>query len=243
MESHHSGAQNGIDCAEIELRASGKELNLSSAKNYSMEAYTRKQEIVNGLIHSIGILFGVSGLPVLTGLATAHNNIPGIVGAGIYGFSFLLLFGCSTIYHITQEPATKRIFKILDHISIFFLIAGTYTPFLLVYMNNAFGITLLSVLWSLTIIGIFFKVRFTGRFEIVSVIIYLAMGWIMVAGGRTFFDYLPIPVLIFICIGGGLYSIGVIFYIWDKRVYTHAVWHIFVLTAAICHYVAVLLTM
>jgi hemolysin III len=208
-----------------------------------MEAYTRKQEIVNGLIHSIGILFGVSGLPVLTGLATAHNNIPGIVGAGIYGFCFLLLFSSSTIYHIANEPGIKRIFKIFDHISIFFLIAGTYTPFLLVYMNNSFGITLLSILWALTVIGIFFKIRFTGRFEIISVIIYMVMGWIMVVGGRRFFDHLPLPVLVFICVGGGLYSIGVIFYIWDKHVYTHAVWHLFVLAAAICHYVAVLLAM
>lgn len=208
-----------------------------------METYSRQQEIVNGLIHGFGVLFGISGLPVLTGMATAHGNIPGIIGSGIYGFCFLLLFTNSTVYHITTEPAIRRVFKILDHISIFFLIAGTYTPFLLVYMNNSFGISLLSVLWGLTIIGIFFKVRFTGRFEIVSVIIYLLMGWIMVVGGRRFFDSVPVPVLVLICIGGGLYSIGVFFYVWDKYLYTHAVWHTFVLAAAICHYVAVMLTM
>lgn len=208
-----------------------------------METYNRHQEIVNGLIHGFGILFGISGLPVLTGIATAHGNIPGIVGSGIYGLCFLLLFTTSTIYHVTTEPEIRRIFKIFDHISIYFLIAGTYTPFLLVYMDNTFGITLLSVLWGLTIIGIFFKVRYTGRFEIISVIIYLFMGWIMVVGGRRFFDSLPVPVLVLICIGGGLYSIGVIFYVWDKYLYTHATWHAFVLAAAICHYVAVLLTM
>jgi hemolysin III len=208
-----------------------------------METYNRRQEIVNGLVSGFGMLFGIAGLPVLTGIATAHGNIPGIVGSGIYGFCFLLLFTNSTIFHITTEPEIKRIFKIFDHISIYFLIAGTYTPFLLVYMDNSFGISLLSVLWGLTIIGVFFKIRFTGRFEIVSVIIYLLMGWIMVVGGRKFFDSLPVPVLVLICIGGGLYSIGVIFYIWDKYLYTHAVWHAFVLAAAICHYVAVLLAM
>jgi hemolysin III len=208
-----------------------------------MEHYTRKQEVVNGLIHGIGILFGVSGLPVLTGIATAHHNTPGIIGAGIYGFCFLLLFTTSTIYHFIQEAPLKKIFKIFDHISIYFLIAGTYTPFLLVYMKNSFGITLLSVLWGLTVAGIFFKVWFTGRFEIISTIIYILMGWIMIVGGRTFFTQLPLSVLIFLCVGGGLYSIGVFFYIWDKRTYTHAVWHIFVLAAAICHYVAVLLAM
>jgi hemolysin III len=208
-----------------------------------MDTYTRKQEIVNGLTAAIGMLFGISGLPVLVGLATAHLNTPGIVGSGIYGFCFLLLFTSSTVYHFVQEPVVKRLFKIIDHISIYFLIAGTYTPFLLVYMNNDFGITILSVLWGLTVLGIFFKIRFTGRFEIVSTIIYLLMGWIMVAGGRRFFEHLPAPVLIFICIGGGLYSIGVFFSIWDKYYFTHAVWHLFVLAGAISHYVAVLLAM
>ena len=208
-----------------------------------MESYSRKQEIVNGLIHGFGILFGISGLPVLTGIATSHGNTPGIIGAGIFGLCFLLLFTCSTIYHIAQETVIKRIFLILDHISIYFLIAGTYTPFLLVYMNNTFGISLLSILWGLTILGIFFKTYFTGKMEIISIIIYILMGWIMIVGGRRFFDALPVEVLIFIIIGGGLYSLGIFFYVWDKFLYTHAVWHIFVLSAAICHYVAVLLAM
>ena len=154
-----------------------------------------------------------------------------------------MLFTCSTVYHFAQEPAVKQLFIILDHISIYFLIAGTYTPLLLVYMNNDFGITILSVLWGLTFLGIFFKIRFTGRFEIVSTIIYLLMGWIMITGGRRFFDNLPVQVLIFIFAGGGFYSIGVFFYIWDKYYYTHAVWHLFVLAGAISHYVAILLAM
>ncbi|RYF95168.1 MAG: hemolysin D [Chitinophagaceae bacterium] len=205
--------------------------------------YSRKQEIVNSLIHGFGILFGISGLPVLTGIATSHNNIPGIIGSGIYGLCFLLLFTCSTVYHIALEPAIKSKFLVLDHISIYFLISGTYTPFLLVYMYDGFGITLLTILWSLTFLGIFFKIYFAGRFEIVSTIIYLLMGWILFVGGRRFFDALPHAVLVFIIIGAALYSIGVFFYLWDKFVYTHAVWHSFVLAAAICHYVAVLLSM
>ncbi len=208
-----------------------------------METYTRKQEIVNAFIHGIGILFGVSGLPVLTATATAHGNTPGIVGAGVYGFCFLLLFTCSTIFHIAEEPAIRRLFKIFDHISIYFLIAGTYTPFLLVFMNNTFGITLLTVLWGLTIAGIFFKIFYTGRFEIISTVIYLLMGLIMITGGRRFFDYLPVEVVILVCIGGGIYIVGVLFYLWDKYLYTHAVWHLFVLAGAICHYIAILLSM
>lgn len=206
-----------------------------------MDAYTRKQEVVNGLIHGFGMVFGISALPVLTGIATAHGNRVGIIGSGIYGFCYLLLFTNSTVYHIAREPEIKRIFKIFDHISIYFLISGTYTPFLLVYMNNSFGITLLAILWGLTLMGIFFKIRFTGKMEAVSTVIYLFMGLIMLVGGKRFFDYLPFSVTVLISTGGLLYLVGVFFYLWDKYQYTHAVWHCFVLSAAICHYVAVLL--
>lgn len=208
-----------------------------------MDTYNRKQETVNGLIHGIGILFGLAGLPVLTAMANVHGNIPGLIGGGIYGFCFLLIFTVSTIYHFSTESMVKRIFKILDHIGIYFFIAGTYTPFLLIYMPNAFGRTLLITLWALTIAGTFFKSYFTGKYEIVSTVIYLAMGWIMLAGGRKFFDQLPHTVLIYVCIGAVLYTIGAFFYLWDKYKYTHAVWHVFVLTAAVCHYVAVLKSM
>jgi hemolysin III len=207
-----------------------------------MEFYNRKQETVNSLIHGIGIIFGISSLPILTGLAIHHDNVPAIVGAAIYSFSFLFLFTSSTIYHITADPRLKQVFKVLDHISIYFLISGTYTPFLLIYLNNTFGITLLCILWGLTIAGIGIKIFFTGRFDLVSTIIYLLMGLILIVGGRRFFVHVPGDVLFFICIGGGLYLVGVLFYIWDKYMYSHAVWHSFVLAGAICHYVAVLLS-
>jgi hemolysin III len=110
-------------------------------------------------------------------------------------------------------------------------------------MHNSFGNSLLTILWSLTAAGTVFKVFYTGKYEVVSTIIYLAMGWIMVVGGRKFFDHLPHAVLVFVIIGAVLYSIGALFYLWDKYLYTHAVWHAFVLAAAFSHYVAVLLAM
>ncbi len=209
--------------------------------NPANTGFTLKQEAVHSIIHAFGILFGIISIPILTALAAKNANVPGIVGASIYGFSFLMLFSFSTLYHSFQQPHVKRILEILDHISIYFLIAGTYTPFLLIYLQNAFGITLLSVLWGLTILGIFFKVFFTGRFEIISVIIYLLMGWILFAGGRRFFTALPADVMTFIVIGGGLYTIGVFFYLKQGFKWSHAIWHFFVLAAAVCHYVAVLL--
>lgn len=208
-----------------------------------MESYDRRQEIVNGVTHAAGVLFGLAGLPLLPGIARLHGNTQGLIGSCIYGTCFLLAFSSSTIYHLARDPRKKKALKIFDHISIYFFIAGTYTPFLLVYVNDAFGRTLLAVLWGLTAFGVVFKILFTGRFEVVSTIIYLAMGWIMIVGGRRFFDQLPHSVLIFIGIGAVLYTIGTFFYLWDKYKYTHAVWHGFVLTAAVCHYIAVFMAM
>ncbi len=198
-------------------------------------------EIANSITHGIGIIFGIAALPVLGTLAAAKNNIPAVVGASVYGFCFLLLFTFSTLYHAFQHPRVKKVLHVFDHVSIYFLIAGTYTPFLLNYMMNATGITMLVVLWSLTFLGIFFKLFFTGRFNFISTLIYVGMGWILLFSGKQFFQAVPWPVLLMIIIGGVLYSLGVIFYLWEKLYYHHVIWHLFVLAAAICHYVAVLL--
>jgi hemolysin III len=200
-----------------------------------------KQELVNSIIHGFGIIFGIVAIPLLIALAINSENTVGVIGAAIYGFCFLQLFTFSTLYHGFQNLEVKRALEILDHIGIYFLIAGTYTPFLLVYLNNSFGITLLSILWGLTSIGIVFKIFFTGRWNLISTLIYVAMGLILFVGGRLFFINIPWPVLIMIFIGGGLYLLGVVFYLWEKYPYNHAVWHFFVLAAAICHYVAILL--
>ena len=200
-----------------------------------------KKELVNSIVHGFGIIFGVVSIPILIAFAIRSDNTPGVIGAAIYGFCFLQLFTFSTLYHGFQHAEAKRIFEILDHISIYFLIAGTYTPFLLIYMYNGFGITLLSVLWSLTALGIIFQIFFAGRFKVISTLVYIAMGCIMIVGGRTFFEAIPVAVLTMILIGSALYLLGVIFYLWEKYPYHHAVWHFFVLAAAVCHYVAILL--
>ncbi|MCL2800942.1 MAG: hemolysin III family protein [Treponema sp.] len=200
-----------------------------------------RNEIVNALIHGIGVIFGVAAIPILTAIGARTGNIAGMVGATIYAFSFLLLFVFSTLYHSTQNQYAKKILRICDHISIFVLIAGTYTPFLLVYMLNSFGITLLSIQWSLVLLGIIFELFFKRR-NFLSTLIYIAMGWLLLVGGRMFFITLPSPVMIMIIIGGGLYTLGTIFYLIKKIPNNHAIWHLFVLFAAMCHYVAVLLT-
>jgi len=202
---------------------------------------TLRQELANSLSHGFGVLFGIVCMPVLIAFAAKNGNPAGVVGACIYGFSFLMVFGFSTLYHSFQHTETKAMLKIMDHISIYFLIAGTYTPFILIYMNNTVGISMLVALWTLTFLGILFKAFYTGKYEKLSVIIYLAMGWILLAGGKAFFVSLPVPVISLVAVGGLLYTLGVIFYVWKGFTYHHAVWHFFVLAAGICHYVAVLM--
>ena len=201
-----------------------------------------KQELINSIMHGFGILFGIISIPVLITFSIKGENLNSIIGSSIYGFCFLLVFTSSTLYHGFQQEKVKRALKILDHISIYWLIAGTYTPLILIYNNNSFGITLLCVLWSLTILGTVFKVFFCGRWDVVSTAIYLLMGWSMLAGGKSFFESMPAPVFHMVIAGGVIYSLGVIFYLWDKYFYSHALWHLFVLAAAICHYVAILLS-
>ncbi|MCL2206749.1 MAG: hemolysin III family protein [Fibromonadales bacterium] len=200
-----------------------------------------RREMANAMTHGMGILFGVASIPLLSAIGAKTGNVPGVVGATIYAFAFLMLFTASTLYHSTRDQDAKMILRKLDHISIYFLIAGTYTPFLLMYMLDAFGITLLSIQWSLALLGIFFKIFFTGRLKIASTIIYILMGWLLLVGGKRFFEELPTPVLVLIMVGGGLYTLGCIFYLNKKIYHHHAIWHLFVLSAAICHYVAVLI--
>ncbi|HOY17506.1 MAG TPA: hemolysin III family protein [Haliscomenobacter sp.] len=200
-----------------------------------------KQEIANSVSHGFGILFGIVCIPLLLVLASKTGNITTTLGVSIYAFSFLMVYTSSTLYHGFQQPLVKNVLQILDHISIYFLIAGSYTPFILIYVFNSVGITLLCVLWGLTLVGTVFKIFFINKFNFLSTIIYLLMGWLLLAAGKTFFVSLPSDVLSLIVIGGVLYSFGVIFYLWEKFMYHHLVWHLFVLAASICHFAAVIL--
>jgi hemolysin III len=200
-----------------------------------------KQEMANSISHAFGMLFAVIAMPILIAMSINHGNTIGLVGSSVFGFSFLMVYTASTLYHGVQQPEVKRVLKIIDHISIYFLIAGSYTPFILLFFWNQMGLILLIVLWSLTLLGIVFKIFFVDRFTYLSTIVYLLMGWILVFVIKPFFAHLPLPIIVLLASGGVLYSLGVIFFLWTKYYYHHLVWHIFVLAASICHFVAVLL--
>lgn len=211
--------------------------NLSTMKAYSGELDLR-EERWNTVTHILGILFGLVSIPILI-LNACQKTGTVITGTSVYGASFLMMFISSTLFHCQKEGPRRNLFKKMDHICIYYLIAGTYTPFILIFVNNSFGMTLLMVLWGLTAIGTIFKTFFTGKFEIVSTIIYLLMGWMLLLGGKTFFANMPTQIATLVIAGGVLYSIGVLFYLFRWFTLHHAVWHLFVLSAAICHYSAI----
>lgn len=198
-------------------------------------------EVLHSITHGLGILFGIIWVPVLIYIATKTNSVAGFWGTFIYGFCFLMVFIFSTLYHGSNDARNKERLKILDHISIYFLISGTYTPLIIIFVNNSFGYLLMIILWSLTLTGIIFKVFYTGKFEIFSTLIYLVMGWMLFAGGNKFFIHMPPSIISLIIVGGVLYTVGAVFFLWQRYKYHHAVWHLFVLAAAICHYAAIFL--
>ncbi|MBC7828865.1 MAG: hemolysin III family protein [Chitinophagaceae bacterium] len=210
-------------------------------ETYSPDQYLREERI-NSFTHVLGVLFGIVCIPILILNAWESSAGSVILGTAIYGCSFLMVFTFSSLFHWYTKSKIRRLFLILDHISIYFFIAGTYTPFILIFINNNFGMMLLSVLWSLTLLGIFFKIFYTGRFEIISTIIYLVMGWMLLIGAKEFFANMPFAIAALVITGAILYSIGVLFYIKRFFAYHHAVWHLFVLSAAICHFSAVLMS-
>jgi hemolysin III len=207
----------------------------------SVRQFTLGEEIFHSITHGIGSGLSIAGLTLLVVLAVLNGDVYQIVSFSIFGASLVILYLSSTLYHGLQQPRAKQIFKVFDHSAIYLLIAGTYTPFLLVALRGTAGWTLLVIVWVIALIGITLKVLFIDRFQILSVISYLLMGWLCVFIFREMLISLPIAGIIWLAAGGVLYTVGVIFYAMQKTPYMHTIWHFFVLGGSICHYFAVLL--
>ncbi|MFL7891440.1 MAG: PAQR family membrane homeostasis protein TrhA [Anaerolineales bacterium] len=202
--------------------------------------YTLAEEIIHSITHGIGTGLSIAGLIILVVLAVLNGDVYQIIGFTIFGASLVLLYLASTLYHGFQQPRVKRIFKIFDHSAIYLLIAGSYTPFLLVAIRGTTGWILLVVVWLIALIGITMKVLFIDRFQVLSVFSYLLMGWLCVFAFQEMMANIPIGGIIWLAAGGILYTVGVIFYALQKIPYMHAVWHFFVLGGSLCHYFSVL---
>ncbi|ATA25336.1 hemolysin III family protein [Brenneria goodwinii] len=212
------------------------------AKNLWESGYSLAEEIANSISHGIGLVFGIVGLVLLL-VQAVNQGADGvaITSYSLYGGSIILLFLASTLYHAIPSPRAKPWLKKFDHCAIYVLIAGTYTPFLLVGLNSPLANGLMVVIWSMALVGVIFKLAFAHRFEVLSLITYLAMGWLSLVVIYQLAMTLSIGGVTLLAVGGAIYTLGVIFYACNRIPYNHAIWHGFVLGGSVCHFLAIYL--
>ena len=201
--------------------------------------FTTGEEIAHSVTHGIGALLSVAGLVLLIVRAVGTGDPWRVVSFTIFGVTMVLLYTASTIYHALTPPRAKNVFKVLDHSFIYLLIAGSYTPFLLVSLRGGWGWTLFGVVWGVTIVGMVFKVWFAGRFRLVSTLLYIGLGWLCIIAVKPMMASVPGPGLAWLLAGGIAYTGGSVFYLWRGMRFHHAIWHVFVLLGTACHFVAV----
>ncbi len=200
-----------------------------------MRIQTPFEEKLNALTHGIGAVLGVVALILLIKY-NAHKTPWSLFSVIVYGISIIVLFTASTLYHSVIKEKQKHIFRIIDHISIYVLIAGTYTPVCLITLDQSFGWPMFWVVWGIALFGVVLKIFFTGRFELFSTLLYLVMGWLIVFDFTSLSDGIGSDGVLFLFAGGLSYTIGIIFYAIQKIPYNHVIWHLFVLSGAVFHF-------
>lgn len=200
----------------------------------------RRTEFANSLTHGFGTALAVAALAIMVILAALKGTARHVVGVSIFGACLVVLYAMSTLYHAFRAPRVKSVFHILDHAAIFLLIAGTYTPYCLATLRGAWGWSLFGVVWGLAASGIALKAVFGPRLQWLSTLVYIAMGWIVLVALGPLAKSLPTGGLATLFGGGAFYTAGVIFYLWKKLPYHHAIWHLFVILGSACHVVSVL---
>ena len=211
------------------------ECDTSSPNRYSL-----REEIASSVTHGIGILLSFIALRVMLFYACSHGDVWRIIGAAVFGCGLILTYTSSTLYHSFKKEKIKAFFRVFDHISIFILIAATYTPLTLINLRGVWGWSLFGVVWGLAIFGVIVECTSLRRFRLASVLLYLGMGWtIVVAFKPLMANVAPGGTILLLC-GGLFYTIGCIFYAWKKLPYNHAIWHIFVIGGSCCHFFAIL---
>ena len=198
-----------------------------------------REEIANSITHGIGALLSIVAFVVLIMVAGTQKDILRLVSFSIYGITLILLYLSSTLYHSFTKPRLKNMFAKFDHVSIFLLIAGTYTPILLTNIRGALGWTIFGIVWTVAIVGGIIRIVHPYRYRKLMVAIYLLMGWLFILVGKTILVSLPAVSLNYLVLGGVAYSVGVIFYLWRTLPYGHGIWHLFVLAGSILHFFAI----
>ncbi|MCQ1058815.1 PAQR family membrane homeostasis protein TrhA [Photobacterium sp. DNB23_23_1] len=202
--------------------------------------YSVTEEVANSISHGLGMVFGIIGLVLLLIQAvSAGADALSITSLSIYGASMILLYLASTLYHAIPSERAKRALKTFDHCAIYLLIAGTYTPFLLISLRTPLAITLMAVIWGIALVGIMLKIAFVYRFKRLSLATYLTMGWLSLIAVYPLAMSLATGGLVLLAAGGIVYSVGVVFYVNKRIPYNHAIWHLFVLGGTVCHFLAI----
>ncbi|TKE92924.1 hemolysin III family protein [Vibrio kanaloae] len=208
----------------------------------SVSEYCDIEERANAITHGLGVVLGVVGLILLLIRAFDYQaDMLTVASMAIYGSSIILLFLASTLYHSITTEKTKRLLKTLDHCAIYLLIAGSYTPFLLVSLRTPLAMGLMAVIWGIALVGIIMKIAFVYRFKRLSLVTYLAMGWLSLIVVYQLAMNIEMGGLVLLALGGVIYSLGVIFYVAKRIPYNHAIWHLFVLAGCACHFFAIYL--
>lgn len=201
--------------------------------------FTKREELINALIHGLGALLSIAALVVLIVAGAQTGNAWHVVSFAVFGTSMLILYTSSTLVHSFPEGKAKDWFEWLDHSSIYWFIAGTYTPFLFLAVEGALAWVLFGIVWALAIGGTLFKLYFVKRFVKLSTFLYVVMGWLIVFAWNPLTAAMTQEGLWLLIAGGILYTVGAVFYVWRGFLYHHAVWHVFVLAASVCHFFSV----
>ena len=202
--------------------------------------YTKREEFWNTVSHGLGVLLGIAGLVLLLVYNTGKTDYS-TFSVLVYGLSIVLLYSASTAYHAVKRTDLKSILRKFDHISIYFLIAGTYTPVALISLESSSGWALFWTVWGIAALGTLMKIFFTGRFETLSLLLYLVMGWLIVFDISNVINLHSAMGLSLLALGGGCYTFGTVFYAVERIPYNHTIWHVFVLAGSIFHYFFILL--
>jgi len=208
-------------------------------ENHRIKIYSPLEEKINIASHATGLFLSLVACVLMAVRASLHGNAWHIVSVGIFGASLVALYAASTIYHSATRPETRIRLRIIDHATIYILIAGTYTPFTLITLNGPVGWVIFGVSWGLAATGIWLKLHFTGRFDGLSTLMYVFMGWIIVFAVKPLVASLPEAGLYWLVAGGLSYTLGAVIYSIGKIPLNHAIFHLFVLGGSICHFVAV----
>jgi hemolysin III len=208
-----------------------------TATNLMSKAYSKAEEIANSTSHGVGVALGIAGLVLM--LIVSQGEGVKIASSIVYGLSIILLFLASTLYHSVTKESHRKLMKTFDHCAIYLLIAGTYTPFMLISLGDNGGWMYFTIIWSIAVAGVLFKIFLGHKYPKASLISYLAMGWFVVVMGESMMANVSTDGLVLLLAGGLCYTVGAIFYAWKKLAFNHAIWHGFVLGGAVCHFLSI----